>query len=554
MKPRGKRGWVACLAIMLAATLAGCGGGYNAVGDGVTTEGGQTSGTGTTVTALHSMPKELAVGDAMIVDVGDAGEIRIDFSGVDSSAKFILAVGSYNETGASTSVQLSADLSLPEIDPSSKAMAVESEPIPEDEGYGAEEIMSAWLRASEEGLADQEVLSANEGMLKSMSIIKAMSIGDTETFRVLSSLSSVNSYVEVRGSVRCVEDSVAFYVDATISADVLSDADVQGLCSEFNRVVAEEQALLGNTSDVDGDGRVHVLMTSQINKLGALGGGVITGYYYAGDEYERSQSNPTSNHREVIYTMVPDEAGQFGYAITKAFAMQNLLPAVLPHELQHAISYNQHVLVNGGQPEENWLNEGLSHLAEDLMGHNRENPSRYSLYLASPSTYGFLTQSSPNLMERGASYLFLRYMYEQASDGNAFMKNIEQTNLRGVANLEAAFAGAQDFSQFPQFVSRWVVTLAMSDRGISQDSRFTYRPRTKNAATGEWQGVMLEGDVEDGRGTQLNGVNLNQYNGYHTASIDGTTAKFYNVTTVPEAITIAGSLGGGNFGALIRYQ
>ncbi len=554
MKPkreRGNKGWLVGLAIIAAAVLSGCGSYSGAAANDMTSNSGDSGGSGTTVTALHSSPKELAVGDAMVVDLSDAAEQRVDFSGVDANAKFIVALGSYGTSGTNSSVQISGDVSLPEVDPASKAMGVDAEAVPENEGYGPEEMMSAWLRANEAVLADSEIPA--EPAMKSMSV-KAAAVAGGESFRVLSSLTAVNSYVNVTGNVRCEKDAVVFYVDASVPDSVLNDDDINTLCAEFNRVVVEEQQIFGATSDVDGDGKLHVLMTSQINKLGALGGGVVTGYFYAGDLYERSDSNQVSNHREIIYTMVPDESGQYGYSISKEFAMQNLLPAVLPHELQHAISYNQHVFVNGGQPEENGIGEGLSHLAEDIMGHNRENPSRYALYLASPSTYGFVTQGSPNLMERGAAYLFLRFLYEQANDGNAFLHALETSSLRGIANIEAAFSGPADLKSFPDFVSRWVIALAMTDRGISSDSRFIYRPRVKDVETGDWTGVILSGDAEDGRGTILTGVNLNSYSGNSMASVDSGTAKFYDLSTVPDALTLSGSAGGGNFAALIRYQ
>ena len=44
------------------------------------------------------------------------------------------------------------------------------------------------------------------------------------------------------------------------------------------------------------------------------------------------------------------------------------LPPVFIHEFQHMISFNQHVLVRGGTAEDTWLNEGLSHFAEELGG------------------------------------------------------------------------------------------------------------------------------------------------------------------------------------------
>jgi hypothetical protein len=543
---------VAGMAILVGLLMAGCGGSESV-------ESGLSAGNGggTGITNTFTSPAQMGVGDIMPIEFSDSDQVAIDFEGVESGTRFILAVGSYNETGLGTSIHMAADLALPEPGALTKGMAVDggAEAI-EDDGFGPEEIFSAWLRASENELDEFEIPAdeaSSDHNFKAMSA-KAAGLGSTETFRVLSTLTSTTAYVSVTGKVRCEGQEVIFYVDTSVSDSELSDEDVQELCNEFDDIAAEEQDLFGDASDVDGDGKVHVLMTSQINRLGALGGGIITGYFYAGDLYARSASNPVSNHREVIYTMVPDPSGRYGTVISKGFAMANLLPAVLPHELQHAISYNQHVFVNGGAPEESWLNEGMSHLTEDLMGYNVENPSRYGMYLASPSTYGLVAQGSPNLMERGAAYLFLRFLYEQAADGDAFLRALQDTSSRGVQNIEQAFNGPAGFSQFSEFVSRWVAALAMTDRGISQDRRYTYQPRVRNSATGNWGGVCLDCQVDDGRGTVLSGVNLNTYLGYHVSNIDGGTAKFFVLSTLPHEMRLEGSAAGDNFGILIRTQ
>ena len=556
MKPREKQGRIAGLLAGLMLVAVGCGGASGADSD-IASDDGDNSG-GTTVSALSQSPAELGVGDLMIFDMNAAG-VDVSFAGVAAGSKFILAAGSGNSTGASSSIQLaSASIAAEIADIPFKGMAadeVENAVIDEDAVYGPNEMMSAWLRASEEGLGDIETPAIPAASGKFMaSASKAMGLGGSEVFRVLASLSNVQNTVDVTGTVKCVGSQVVFYLDNSVGPDKISDAEIEDLCMTFDAEASDEMALLGSASDVDGDGKLHVLMTKQINKLGALGGGVITGYFYAGDLYERSESNPASNHREIIYTLVPDEAGEYGIQILNAFAMNNLLPAVLPHELQHAISYNQHVLVSGGQPEDNWLNEGISHLMEDVMGHNQENPSRYALYIASPSTYGIVTQSSPNLMERGGSYLFLRFLYEQAADGSAFLRNLVQSEQRGVENLEAAFAGPQDMDEFPEFMRRWVAALAMTDRGISSDPRFTYLPRVQNASTGSWQGVCLSCAAEDGRGTILTGVNLNTYHGYHTVSLDGATAKFYSLSTLPNTMNLKGASDGTSFGVLVRTE
>src|SRR5205823_14306953 len=44
----------------------------------------------------------------------------------------------------------------------------------------------------------------------------------------------------------------------------------------------------------------------------------------------------------------------------------NDIPAIFLHELQHMINFGQHVVVNGGDSEEGWLDEGMSLIAEEL--------------------------------------------------------------------------------------------------------------------------------------------------------------------------------------------
>jgi hypothetical protein len=526
----------------------GCGG-YTDVGSDISADNG-----GTDVSSLYSSPAELGVGDFMVVEFNSASPTSMDFAGVSEDAKFILAVGSAGENGGSSSINLHSSISLPDPLSPGKSMSVDSV-NDEDDGYEANEIFSAWLRASEVSLDESELPAdyVSAANFKGMSM-KAVGLGERETFRVLGSLTNTNSYVNVDGQVKCVGQSVVFYVDTSVPAEILPAGDVQTLCNDFDANVSDMEGFLGLSSDVDADGKLHVLMTSQINKLGALGGGVITGYFYAADLYARSDSNPASNQREIIYTMVPDPNGQYGMPVEYDFAMDNLLPAVLPHEFQHAINYNQHVLVGGGAPEENWLNEGMSHLIEDVMGWGRENPSRYALYLASPSTYGLVTQFSPNLMERGGAYLFLRYLYEQASDGDAFLGRLVQTNKRGVENVISAFNGDAGMDEWSEMLARWSVALIMTNRGISQDSRYIYKARSQHPETGNWEGVILEGDADDGRGTVLEGVNLNSYNGSNTASVDGSTAKYYRISSVPDKVDLTGSSVSTQYAVLVRYQ
>jgi len=541
MKIRRKNKGLAGLVIISTILFTGCG------SEGLLETYQMESG-GISFTNEYSSPSELGVGDIMYINFDDSGGALINFNSVSSNAKFTLVVGSASTGGKATSYQLSGDIStIVEKDVSAE--------LPEDPDYTAEEVLSAWLRAAEYDLSVTEPAhSGNMTGTKAMMNFKAVSVGDVESFRVLSSLNSTTVYTLVDGRVRCVGDAITLYVDLQVNAADLNDDDIQSLCQIFNDVAEKEQSLFGEISDIDGDGRIAILLTPQINRLGSMGGGIITGYFWAGDLYPQSGSNPVSNEREIIYMMVPDPDGTYGTTIAKDFTLNNLLPAVFPHELQHAINYNQHVLVKGAPPEQNWLNEGISHLAEDLMGYGQENPSRYALYLANTEAAGLVTLRQPNLFERGAAYLFLRYLYEQSPSGDTFVKNLETSSAVGIDNLEQAFGGSNGFSQFHEMMARWTAALAMTNEGITQDSHYIYRDRVKDSETGHWKGVCLKCSADDGRGTILDGVDKIPHSGSQSTVIAASAAQFYNISSVPSQISIEGSSGGASFGVLIRQE
>jgi len=63
-------------------------------------------------------------------------------------------------------------------------------------------------------------------------------------------------------------------------------------------------------------------------------------------------------------------------------------------------------LVRSGDSEESWLNEGLSHLSEDLVAKlvDGGNNSRIAAFLANPELVGLLGSASFNSGKRGAAY------------------------------------------------------------------------------------------------------------------------------------------------------
>lgn len=542
---RIKKIWKAWLIIGILALFAACGGGGTSVDS--STSSAQRGG-GAIISSTVSSPKEMKVGDLMALSIDEGGVM--DFAGVDSSAEFILAVGSHSTNSGYSSMLLRDEVALTVADESS---AINKGMVKLEKDLQANEILSTWLRAAEVELSEEMESENHNSMSKGMFSISKGTVGQSRSFRVLNSLTSLSSYAEVSAKLVYSGSHVELYID-TRSTGVLDSEQIDTLGREYDRSASFEFDLYGDSSDVDEDGKVIVLMTPQINYLGSLAGGIITGFFYAADLYARTSSNPVSNNSEIVYALVPDPEGEYGVSISVEFAMKNLLPAVVPHELQHLISYNQHVLERSASPEDSWLNEALSHLTEDLVGYNLENPSRYALFLADSSGTKVVTNSSPNLEERGASYLFLRFMYEQSSDGNAFLKRLVQSESRGVSNLESAFQGPEDFDEFSEFMTRWVVALAVTDRGVTQDARYIYKARTNHSITGNLMGACMICPATDNRETELTGPFMLSYNGSTSARVDSSATKFYSITSMPSEITFSVSSGSNNFAILIRVR
>lgn len=503
-----------------------------------------TKGEATTITNSVSHPSEMRIGDIYAITFSE-DEGLIDFSGVEQGAQFALVVSSLTLDGTS-SIQLSNDEDLPLETSNFKSQ------ISNDwNGWSAGEALDQSLRNAEMALsADDEPIRPSSSLgLKAMLGSSVPEVGTKEDFHVLASISALSSYKDVTAEAVCIEDNVIFYLDTEADSGVLTEDEIDLLCTEFNRVAGLETVIFGEPSDVNLDGRVAVLMTPQVNRLGSMGGGIITGFFFASDLY----SGSNSNQREILYTLVPDPSGKWGTSIPKDFALNNLLMAVLPHELQHAINYNQKVLVNGGVSEETWLNEGLSHLAEDLVGYGQENPSRVEMFLSRPSSYGAVTAGSPGLAERGAVYLLLRYLYEQAADGNRFVWDMVHLPETGVAALEEAFGGtSNDFDQLSEFVLRWSATLALDSLSISTDPRYSYQERLWSGDTSRWTGICLVCETEDGRGTVLNGVQFETFYSVQTVSLESTASKFWQISSAPSRVVLKGSQDGTYGAVLVR--
>jgi hypothetical protein len=293
---------------------------------------------------------------------------------------------------------------------------------------------------------------------------------DTREFNVLSKLVP-RAYTKVSARLVYTGDNILVYLDAQSPVtNGFTDAEYAAFGRLFDsELFPVDVAMFGQSSDIDGNGRRFVLFTPIVNRLTLSSG--VCGTYVAGFFNGADLSGSSSaNRAEILYQSVPGEpAGGPSCEPLSKTVLRNSAPATFIHEMQHLISYNQHVLLRSGDAESTWLNEGMSHIAEELGGLLYEArypcsagppcplPGRQSAAQIFPDSagpfvlpnfrnaYDFFTArgefslTSPtslgSLEERGVAWLFLRWLADQK--GQAALTSLAQTSKVGTANVEA---------------------------------------------------------------------------------------------------------------------
>lgn len=305
--------------------------------------------------------------------------------------------------------------------------------------------------------------------------------GDTRTFSVCANL-TCSTFQSVNATAKTVSGHLALFVDNNAPAGGLAQADYDSLGVLFDaRLYALDTTAFGRESDIDGNTVVIVLMTNVVNKLvnktQCNQSGFVGGFFFGADIDPSFASDPRFNHGEVFYSIVADPDSTLSCAHTVS-QVQRLVPVTFVHEFQHMISYNQHVLLRGGDAQDTWLDEGMSHFAEELGGRSflPGDPASFSNYVIGDlfNAYSYLDSTSTHslalgsgigtLAERGAAWLFVRYLADQfATDTTfaavaAFTRTLEETSLLGGADIVAATG-----QSFATSAGHWVLANYVSD-------------------------------------------------------------------------------------------
>jgi hypothetical protein len=301
-----------------------------------------------------------------------------------------------------------------------------------------------------------------------------------------------------------VSDHAVVYADTANPAELPSD-DYAYFGITFDTLVHRvETEYFGPPTDIDGNDRSILFFTRAVNERNPADAEAVTvGFFWSGDLFpeqttDRLEACPESNHGEMFYLIAPDPTGVAGAAFTLN-QVRNLAIPLIGHEFQHLINASRRLFVNNANTfEAPWLNEGLSHVAEELLyfdvsrletGQNLDidavrnarapadtvfnrymgaNFNNFAKFLSRPDTASLLGPAN-DLSTRGAIWNFLRYASDRsAAVDRQFFFDLVNGTAAGIDNLNDVLGG--DLAV--DWMHDWTVSVYADDEVPGIDPRF----------------------------------------------------------------------------------
>ncbi len=340
-----------------------------------------------------------------------------------------------------------------------------------------DDVQALWdarLRATERALASARARAASGrtgGLAAAESPAAVPAVGERRTFSVYR---SPGDFAQVSAEARYVGAHAALFVDVNAPAGGFTLDDLRLFSQRFDDMIHPVVTdAFGSESDLDRNERVIILFTPVVNSLTPTGSSGFVGGFFFGLDLLTDQ--PSSNAGEIFYTLVPDPAGSFGDPRSTQ-GLLDVVPAVLAHEFQHMVNFNERALkLKASGNETVWLSEALAQYAEELVARSYEARgdaesvslfrggvrTRARRYLARPDTVSLIVAAGQGtLAERGAGFLFLTYVAGRY--GPAVTGRLTQTALTGVENVET-----QTGTAWPELLEDWWAATWLDELGVA---------------------------------------------------------------------------------------
>lgn len=322
-------------------------------------------------------------------------------------------------------------------------------------------------------------------------------VGDVLRLNVNANVACTNADTK-SGRVAAVGSKSIVLSDTDNPTGGYTDAEYANIAATFDTLVYPmDTTAFGSPSNISGYGKIILFYTRAVNALTPTGAGfTIGGFFFARDLYPKTARNGLSacagsNEAEMFYLLVPDPNGTVNTNRRTKDEVTLLNLNTIAHELQHLINASRRLYVNTGArtSEETWLDEGLSHVAEELLffrianvtsrqnltltdvagttarsdqfrNYASQNFSRLYSYLIAPEVN---SPYAPNdsLATRGATWSFLRFAAgRQGAAGEApFFRALVNSTTSGTANLQNVLSGGL----FADYLRDWSVSLIADD-------------------------------------------------------------------------------------------
>ncbi|WP_423929418.1 IPT/TIG domain-containing protein [Candidatus Palauibacter sp.] len=236
-----------------------------------------------------------------------------------------------------------------------------------------------WVRHNEIMAANEELLRRLGSMPPSLASARqsrVLVVNDTLTLFTRGEPTTCGARDQVRAVVRLDGDSAVWLDDIDNPTGTFTETELAEWDAFYaSHVKGVHDEYFGALSDVDGNGKILILMTKDANRHG------VGGWAWAGDLYPPDRCG-TSNHAEIFFARVPDPEGVFGTAVTRQ-AILAYYPELLAHEVTHLVQ--RHYSVFQGADFARWETEGGATLSEQLVayrlfGHGSGQELGYAAY------------------------------------------------------------------------------------------------------------------------------------------------------------------------------
>jgi len=339
-----------------------------------------------------------------------------------------------------------------------------------------------------------------KSLVKNKIYSRSASTESSRCFYVIDTSNQENEPHYVEADKYYSSNLLTVWIPETDLSTIQNDATIKEMLSEAisnaeKILIPRVTAIWGICADINKDGAFSLLFSSTINDEQTAIGFFNPLDFFANCKDEKNEDyNPSSNEMDLLYIALP-ETGSSNYSVGS-------ISATIAHELTHAVNftiktYNR--ILSGEEnsaQEETFLDEGWSHLTENLCGFGVSggNIQFFRRYLQHPEYYSFCKDNiygqSDCVGQRGAMTLFLSWLFWKSggmswSDENkiylvdkggiSFLRQMTSLSQTGWSSIGAAFGKNTD-SLFYEMIDEIQNAEAAGEEYISRLDPVTAEP------------------------------------------------------------------------------